>query len=233
MIPCYNEEKGIAQVIKAIPKSRLRALGYKTDVLVIDNRSNDNTAQVAKKAGARVVHEAKGGKGYAIRKGIRSLSQDTNIVVMLDGDDTYKAEEMLRLVEPLDNNFCDVVIGTRLAGKIKKGSMSNFNRAGNWLFTFLVRTFYEENVTDVCTGYFAWKKPVLKKLSKHLEANGFSIEMEMITKMAKMNFDIYSVPITYENRAGDSALNPLSDGSKILHAWGRNLFWKPGLKRAR
>ncbi|MBT3324407.1 glycosyltransferase [archaeon] len=230
MVPCYNEEKGITKVISKIPRAKLKALGYEVEVLVIDNNSKDRTTEVAKKAGARVVFEGKQGKGHAIRKGVKSITTDTDLVVMLDGDDTYDPREMLRLIEPLDSNFCDVVIGSRLGGKIKEGSMTMFNRTGNWFFTFLVRMFYHGNVTDVCTGYFAWKRPVLKKLSKHLEADGFSIEMEMITKMAKMKFDIYSVPISYEHRAGDTALQPIGDGKKILHAWMKNLTWKPYAK---
>lgn len=230
MIPCYNEEKGIAKVIARVPQAKLKALGYQTDILVIDNNSQDKTSAVAKKAGARVVFESKQGKGYAIRTGIHSISSDTDIVVMLDGDNTYDPKEMLRLVEPLDAGFCDVVIGSRLGGKIKQGSMTAFNRFGNWAFTFLVRTFYQGNVTDVCTGYFAWKGSVLKELVKFLESDGFSIEMEMITKMARMDFEIYSVPITYANRAGHTSLRPFSDGKKVLHAWMRNLAWKPYAK---
>ena len=232
MIPCYNEEKGVPKVIKKIPKQELKRLGYKVDVLVVDNNSKDKTTQVAKKAGARVVFEGKQGKGNAIKTGFKSLKKDTKYIVMLDGDDTYRAQEMVRLVEPLDSNFCDVVIGSRLNGKIRKGSMTRFNRAGNWLFSFLVRNFYHGNVTDVCTGYFAWKRPVVNKLAKHLESEGFSVEMEMLTKMAKMNYSIYAVPISYDARAGQSSLSPIGDGSKILYTWAKNLNWKPnGNKR--
>ena len=227
LIPCWNEEKGIAHVIHGIPKDKLQALDYEVHILVIDNNSQDKTAEVAKNAGAEVIFEKKQGKGHAIRTGIKHISKETDIVVMLDGDNTYNPKEMLRLIEPLDAGFCEVVIGSRLAGKISEGSMTRFNRAGNWFFTFLVRTWYHENVTDVCTGYFAWKNSVLKELAKFLESDGFSIEMEMITKMARMDFDIYSVPISYKNRTGDTHLRPIADGKKILHAWMRNLTWKP------
>lgn len=230
MIPCYNEERGVAKVIHAIPRDKLKALGYKLRVLVLDNNSKDSTARVARQAGAEVIFEGKQGKGYAIRTAIRHIPNDTDIVVMLDGDNTYKPQEMLRMIEPIDNGFCEVVIGSRLAGKITKGSMPAFNRAGNWFFTFLVRTCYQENVTDVCTGYFAWKGSVLKELGKYLESDGFSIEMEMITKMARMNCNLYSVPISYINRTGESNLKPFGDGKKILHAWLRNLTWKPYAK---
>jgi len=230
MIPCYNEEKGVSKVIKSIPRAKLRKLGYKLDILVIDNNSTDNTTKVAKKAGARVILEPKQGKGNAIKTAFKNLN-GAQYIVMLDGDDTYKAEEMLRLLEPLENNFCDVVIGSRLNGKMVNGSMTTFNRSGNWLFSFLVRTCYQGNVTDVCTGYFAWKRKVVNKLSKHLESEGFSVEMEMLTKMAKLKYSIYAVPITYEDRAGSSSLSPVLDGSKILGTWAKNLFWKPHVKR--
>lgn len=228
LIPCYNEEAGISQVIKSIPKDKLNRLGYQTEVIVIDNNSQDRTSEVAWKAKAnKILFEKKQGKGYALINAFHSLTKDTDYVVMLDGDNTYKAKEMLRLIEPLENGFCDVIIGTRLAGKISQGSMTFFNRLGNWFFTFLVRTVYCGNVTDVCTGYFAWKFEVIKELRKHLESDGFSIEMEMIAKMSRLGYSIFSVPITYEDRAGETNLKPVKDGIRILHAWGRNLFWKP------
>lgn len=227
MIPCYNEEKGIQEVVERIPREQLRRFGYAVEVLVIDNNSSDDTAALAEKAGARVVFEKKQGKGHAVKKGIRSVSPETDIVVMLDGDATYHPEEMLRLVELLDSGFCDVVLGSRLVGKRREGSMPLLNLLGNWFFTFLVRVAYHGNVTDVCTGYFAWRKPVLKQLSRYLESDGFSIEMEMIAKMARMGFQIYAVPISYDPREGSSSLQPFRDGVKILHAWFRNLLWRP------
>jgi glycosyltransferase involved in cell wall biosynthesis len=227
IIPCYNEEKGIGHVIDGIPRERLSAMGYEAEVLVIDNNSKDKTALVAASRGARVIHEHRQGKGYAIITGFKNVPEDTDLVVMLDGDNSYRGMEMLRLIEPLDSQFCDVIVGTRLSGKISNNSMSYFNRVGNWLFTFLVRVAYSGNVTDVCTGYFAWKKHVVDDLVRHLESNGFSIEMEMVTKMAKLGYEIYSVPISYANREGASNLRPLKDGSVILYTWAKNLFWKP------
>jgi glycosyltransferase involved in cell wall biosynthesis len=227
MIPCYNEEKGIGAVIDCIPRKRLALWGYEVDVLVINNNSSDRTVAVAKNKGASVIDEPNQGKGHAISAGFRSIGDDTDIVVMLDGDNSYHSREMCRMIEPLDADFCDVIIGTRLSGKISENSMSYFNRIGNWLFTFLVRIAYEGNVTDVCTGYFAWKKHVVDELQKHLNAKGFSIEMDMVTKMARLGYEIYSVPIAYISREGQSSLRPIKDGSAILFTWARNLFWKP------
>ncbi len=226
LIPCYNEEKGVGKVIEELPRKKLKALGYDTEVIVVDNNSKDKTAEVARKKGAKVLFERKQGKGNAVKTGFKAI-KNSDIVVMIDGDNTYKTSEILRLIEPIDNDFCDVVIGSRLSGNIAEGSMPFFNRFGNWLFTFLVRVGYQGNVTDVCTGYFAWKGSKLRELRKYIESNGFSLEMEMVTKMAKLKFKIISVPITYKKRAGETHLNPIKDGKKIIHAWARNLFWKP------
>jgi len=231
VVPCYNEEAGIAAVVKGFPRTQLRRLGYKLEVLVVDNNSTDRTAEVARAAGAKVFHEPKQGKGNAIRTAFYNISDDTDYVVMCDGDDTYKAHEILRLVEPLDSGFGDVIIGSRMGGKISDGSMKGLNRLGNWLFSFLVRIVYKVNVTDTLTGYFAWKRSVVVKLRQHLQSTGFAIEMEMITKMARMGHQIYSVPISYEPRLGDSSLRPIHDGARILREFLRQLRWRPAKER--
>ncbi|HEY6736225.1 MAG TPA: glycosyltransferase family 2 protein [Candidatus Saccharimonadia bacterium] len=228
LIPCYNEEAGIGDVIKSFPKQALRRYGIELDVLVIDNNSQDNTATVAEAAGARVIFEGKKGKGNAIRTGFYSISDDTDYVVMLDGDNTYHGAELWRMIEPIDSNFCKVVIGSRLGGRISEGSMTAFNRFGNWVFSHLVRYAYQVNVTDVLTGYFAWHRDAIVELRPHLESAGFAIEMEMITRMARLGHEIYSVPISYTARAGESHLDPIGDGSRILKMFLSNLFWKPG-----
>src|SRR3989338_3872938 len=132
LIPCYNEEKGIAEVIKDIPKAKIKKAGFRIEVLVIDNNSKDKTAEIARKLGARVIQEKKQGKGNAIRTGFRNISKDTDYVVMLDGDNTYKPHEILRLIEPLESNFCDVVIGSRLEGKMNGHALSFSHRLANW-----------------------------------------------------------------------------------------------------
>ncbi|MFC1682103.1 glycosyltransferase family 2 protein [Nanoarchaeota archaeon] len=224
MIPCYNEEEGIGRVIDEIPQRRLKELGYEVDVLVIDNNSSDKTVEVAKKKGARVVSEKKQGKGNAIRTGFENVKG--NFVVMVDGDDTYKTKEMYRLIELLESDFCDVVIGSRLEGRMEGKAMSFSHRLANWFFTFIVRQFYGANVTDTCTGYFAWKREVVDELNGYIKSPGFAIESEMITKMAKMGFRISSVPITYAPRAGESKLSPVWDGLKITKMLIQNIFWR-------
>lgn len=225
IIPCYNEESSIAAVIDGVPKDGL-AHTYDIDVLVVDNNSTDNTARVAKAAGARLIHEPMQGKGHAIRAAFRNLG-DADYVVMLDGDNTYRPEELGRVLEPLNSGFCDVVIGSRLCGRISDGSMTMLNRVGNWIYSHLVRYSYHVNVTDVLTGYFAWKREVVDDLLPHLEAEGFAIEMEMITKMARLGNEIYSVPISYHARDGESTLSPFIDGARIFKTYAMNLRWRP------
>jgi glycosyltransferase involved in cell wall biosynthesis len=227
LIPCHNEEKGIGKVLDEIPFIHLLKLGYITQVIVIDNNSTDNTLKIAKEKNVHIIREKKLGKGNAIKAGMREISSDTDYVVMMDGDHSYKAKEIPRMVEPLVSNFCDVVIGSRLGGKLKKGSLRFSNRVANWAFTFVVRQFYRANITDVLSGYFAWKRSTVVDLLPHLRADGFAIEMEMITKMVKLKHEIYSVPITYSPRVGESKIDSLADGLKIFYTFLLNLAWKP------
>lgn len=227
IIPCHNEEEGIGKVLDKIPYQLLQRLGFKTKVIVIDNNSSDNTAEIARERNVTVIHESKKGKGNAIKTGFRHIDPDTKYVVMLDGDNTYNSLEIPRMIEPLASDFCDVIIGSRLGGKIQKNSLHFSNRMANWFYTFLVRNFYRANTTDVLSGYFAWKKKVIDDLLPHLTSEGFAIEMEMTAKIVKLGYQIYSVPITYNNREGQSKLNRLQDGKLILGSFIKNLLWFP------
>ena len=225
LIPCHNEAEGIASVIKKFPWDKIKSNHMSATIIVIDNNSSDGTAEVAQALGAQVIRESKKGKGNAMRAGFKALPKDTDYVVMLDGDDTYDSREILRMIEPLDSNFCDVVIGSRLGGKMHDDAMRTLNRAGNWFFTHLVRIYYRVNVTDVLTGYYAWTKQAVDELQPHLISDGFAIEMEMITKMAKLGHEIYSVPISYTPRSGATNLRPIYDGRRIFRMYIRNLRW--------
>lgn len=226
VIPCYNEAASISQVIAKFPRQALLEHGFELRIYVVDNNSTDATAAEASKAGAMVLHESKKGKGNALRTGFAGVAPDTDYVVMLDGDDTYSPEEILRIVEPLQSDFCDVVVGSRLGGRIQRTAMSRLNYFGNRLFTIAVRLLYRANVTDVLTGYFAWKKSALDTLRPHIKSSGFAIEMEMITKMARLGHQMASVPISYHPRQGESNLCPFSDGARILAMLLKNLTWR-------
>lgn len=230
LIPCYNEADGIGNVLQKFPHEKLQHNHIDSSIIVIDNNSTDNTADVARAYGAAVIHEPRKGKGNAMRTGFRSVPKDTDYVVMLDGDDTYDAGEIIRMIEPLENGFCNVVVGSRLGGKMHDNAMRSFNRAGNWFFTHIVRLYYRVNVTDVLTGYFAWKKECVDELLPHLVSEGFAIEMEMVTKMARLKHQIYSVPISYTPRSGETNLRPVYDGRRILKMYIGNMRWQPATR---
>lgn len=227
IIPCYNEAEGIAEVIAKFPREKLLAYGFELDILVVDNNSSDNTSEIARKAGARVITEPKQGKGNAVRTGFYNIADDTEYVVMLDGDDTYKSEEIFRLLEPIDTGFAKVIIGSRMHGRMRAGAMKKLNHFGNRAYSRLVRTVYGVAVTDVLTGYYAWSRDVIEDLRPHLESQGFALEMEMVTKMARLGYEIYSVPVSYDPRLGSSSLSPIYDGIRILRMYLRNLRWRP------
>lgn len=233
VIPCYNEAASIANVIGKLPRDILASQGVHLDVVVVNNNSTDDTTAVAVRAGAVVIDEPEKGKGNALRTGFRSLSADVDYVVMLDGDDTYHPEEILRLLEPLRSDFCDVVVGSRLGGRIQTAAMTRLNYIGNKFFTVAVRLLYGANVSDVLTGYFAWKKSTLDNLVPHITSSGFAIEMEMITKMARLGHHMAAVPISYHPRIGSSNLRPLHDGLRILYMLLKNLAWRTPRRAAR
>lgn len=227
LIPCRNEEKGVSKVIDGLPIKSIKKSGYKTDVIVIDNNSTDSTAAIAKKHGAKVVFEKKKGKGNAIMAGFKFLPSDTKFVVIIDGDNTYKSNEIMRLIEPLENNFADIIIGSRLSGKTEKGSLKFEHRLANWFYTFLVRHFCRVNTTDVLSGFVALKRKVVVDLFPHIQSSGFAIEMEVNIKASKMRYKIFSVPITYDVREGESKIEKFRDSFHILYAFFKYLIWKP------
>jgi glycosyltransferase involved in cell wall biosynthesis len=227
IIPCHNESTSIAQVLAKFPREKLLHHALQLDIYVIDNCSSDGTAEVAAKMGANVIYEPKKGKGNALRAGFRSIPDDVDYVVMLDGDNTYLPEEILRLLEPLQSDFCSAVVGSRLSGRIQNTAMSRLNMFGNRVFTSAVRLLYGANVSDVLSGYFAWKKPTLDALRPHIKNDGFAIEMEMITKMARLGYKMAAVPISYHPRLGSSNMNPFRDGLRILLMLLKNIAWRP------
>jgi len=227
IIPCYNEAKSIAKVINKFPRNdKLASYGLNIQIFVVDNNSNDDTAKIAIKAGATVISEPKKGKGNALKTGFANIPNDINYIVIIDGDSTYNPKELLRMVEPLYNDFADVVIGSRMGGKMNDGSMNLLNLMGNRIFTYLVRNIYGTNVTDALSGYYACKNKTINHLYPYLISDGFTIEIEMITKMARLGYCITSVPITYNKRTGKSNLKPIKDGACIMYMFFQNLFWK-------
>jgi len=227
LIPCHNEEQGIAKVIKSVDEKKLKHLGYNAQIIVINNSCTDRTVEIAKKLHATVVTETKKGKGNAIMAGFKAIKKNIDYVVMLDGDNTYKGSEIPRLVEPLESGFCDVVVGSRLGGRMSENALRFSNRVANWIYTFLVRQIYRANITDVLSGFFAWRREVTESLTDHIESRGFSIEMDMITKSVKLGYSLCSVPITYDVREGESKVQAIQDGLRIMAVLIFNFIWIP------
>ncbi len=208
IIPTLNEEKGIKKVIDKIPK---KIENKSVSILVIDANSTDNTVKIAKKCGAKVIMQEGVGKGSAIQEALEKI--DSKVVVIIDGDDTYSAEKMSKLVKPILDNKADMVVGTRLKYR-EKGSISRFNIIGNKIFSFFVKKLFKKEITDMLSGYRAFSKKKLDKII--LLSNKFEIETELTIEAIRNNFRILEVPIFYKKRAGKTKLHPVRDGLLIF-----------------
>ena len=224
VLPAYNEEKSIGKVLESIN------LTYpKSEVIVVDNNSTDNTASIAENAGALLISEKKQGKGYAVKKGFENVK--SKFAVMLDADNTYYPDEAERLITKLEKNEADVVLGSRLSGNWKKGSITPINLLGNYLLS-LTATLLFSKVSDVCTGYWAFKKEVIDYFLKEgLNSNGFELEAEMFSIISKKGFKVMEIPINYDVRIDSTKLDSINDGWKIFKTlWALRL--KPDFNRS-
>lgn len=209
LVPCYNESKTIGKVIKDFKDVLPEA-----NIYVYDNNSTDNTAEIAKEAGAIVRHEYRQGKGNVIRSMFRDIKADCYL--MVDGDDTYPAEEAVKLVELVLDKGVDMVIGDRLSSTYFIENKRRFHNTGNRLVRFLINFLFHSNVSDMMTGYrafsplFAKSFPVLSK--------GFEIETEMTIHALDKNFLIEEIPVGYRDRpiGSESKLDTVSDGIRVL-----------------
>ena len=160
LIPCYNEEITIEKVIKDFKKELPTA-----DIYVYDNNSKDNTAKIAKENGAIVKHEYRQGKGNVVRSMFRDIEAD--IYVMVDGDDTYPAEEVHKLIEPIRNNEADMVIGDRLTnGTYQNENKRHFHEFGNNIVRDSINKLFKSNLKDIMTGYRVFNKIFVKNMSQ-------------------------------------------------------------------
>lgn len=206
IIPAYNEEKAIANVIKDIPS-------YVDEIIVISNNSTDNTVAVAQAAGATVLTENKKGYGYACLKGLDYISKLPNkpdIIVFLDGDYSDYPEELTKIVAPIITDGIDLVIGARAANLREKNSMTPQQVFGNWLATFLMKVFFGATFTDL--GPFrAIKYDKLVALNMEDKTYGWTVEMQL--KALKQKFSYVEIPVRYKNRIGVSKISGTVKGT--------------------
>ena len=208
LLPAYNEERAIGDLLKNVRRYQ------NSRIIVVDNNSKDRTAEIAKKSGVNVLRERKQGKAFAIKTGFENIKSE--YAVMLDADNTYDPIDAQKLVQPLMEDKADVVLGSRLLGKRENGSISRLNLFGNYVLSFFASLLYS-NVSDVCTGYWAFKKKVIEQLLQEgIDSDGFDLEAEMFSKISKNNFRVLEIPINYKNRLDAPKLNSVNDGVKIF-----------------
>ena len=209
LIPCYNEAKTIAKVVRDY-----RAALPEADIYVYDNNSTDHTDEIAREAGAIVRYEYRQGKGNVIRSMFREI--DADCYLMIDGDDTYPAENAREMVNLVLERKVDMVVGDRLSATYYTENKRPFHNLGNWLVKGLVNTIFKGSVSDIMTGYRAFSYQFVKSFP--VLSKGFEIETEMTIHALDKNLSVRSVQVEYRDRPADSPskLNTYSDGMKVL-----------------
>lgn len=209
IIPAFNEENGVGQVVNEIPKQLV------TEIIVINNNSNDKTSEVAQAAGATVLDEPKAGYGRACLKGIDYLTKikdKTDIVVFLDADHSDYPDEMTMLIQPILDDKADLVIGSRALGNKERGSMTPQQIFGNWLATRLLKLFYKVTFTDL--GPFrAIRYDKLLALNMQDKTYGWTVEMQV--KAAKQKLRCAELPVRYRKRIGYSKVSGTVKGTVL------------------
>ena len=208
LIPCLNEEYAIGKVIhdfrQALPEA---------EIIVFDNHSTDRTRQAASEAGADGVYfENRRGKGFVVQTMFRNI--DADIYLMVDGDDTYPAERVRALLQPVLDDEADMTIGSRIAGA--NSQFQRINWLGNAFFLGLINTLFHARLTDILSGYRAMNRKLVKSLP--LFERGFGIEAEMTIKALERGFRLQEVPVDLRKRmeGSYSKIRIVRDGLRIL-----------------
>ena len=223
LIPCYNESKTIKKVVSDYKKVLPEA-----DIYVYDNNSSDGTDKIASESGAIVRYERKQGKGNVIRSMFQDIEADRYI--MVDGDDTYPAENAREMCDLVLNDGIDMVIGDRLSSTYFQENKRPFHNMGNKLVRNLIEIMFKTNIKDIMTGYRAFSYKFVKTFP--VLSKGFEIETEMSIHAVDKNFTLKEIPVMYRDRPEGSVskLNTYKDGLKVLKTIG-TLFkeYKPAL----
>lgn len=209
LIPCYNEELTVEKTV-----SDFKRVLPNADIYVYNNNSKDRTKELALKAGAIVKDEYRQGKGAVVRSMFRDI--DADVYIMVDGDDTYPAEEVEGLISPVLEGKADMVIGDRLSSTYYTENKRPFHNFGNSLVKGLINFLFKSGLNDIMTGYRSFSKKFVKCMP--VMSDGFQIETEMTIFALTNNMQVVNVPITYRDRpeGSESKLNTFSDGFKVL-----------------
>ncbi len=214
IIPAYNEEKTIKDIIKIVNRVDY---GIPVEIVIVNDGSTDKTheqlSEIKKlfKDIKIISYEKNKGKGYAIRQGIKNINGD--ITIIQDADLEYDPNQISALIKPIIKGQYEVVYGSRFMGSCKNMRFSFL--FGNKFLTFITNLLFGSNLTDMETCYKVVHKTILKKIG--LESNGFEIEAEITAKILKNGYQIKEIPIKYEARSKEAGkkIRPL-DGLKNL-----------------
>jgi len=226
VIPARNEAASIGLVLDEIPRERV------AEVIVVDNGSSDDTAEVARAHGATVVREDEPGYGAACLRGIAATGDDTDVIVILDADHSDYPEDLPDLLRPLEENRADFVIGSRVLGRAEKGALPWNQRWGNALACTLMRGLYHTECTDM--GPFrAIRRAHLVSLGMQDRTYGWNVEMLARALIAHLR--VVEVPVRYRRRIGTSKISgtvkgTVLAGTKIIGTIFR--YW-PAYRRSR
>lgn len=214
LIPCYNEEKTIEKVVgdfkKALPEAK---------IYVYNNNSSDDTVKKAQQAGALVRNEYMQGKGNVIRRMFREI--DAQCYIMVDGDDTYPAENAREMADLVLQKNVDMVVGDRLSSTYFTENKRPFHNFGNSFVRNSINFLFKNNIKDIMTGYRAFSYEFVKTFP--VLSKGFEIETEMSIHAIDKNMQIENVVIDYRDRpaGSESKLNTYSDGMRVLKTIAR------------
>ncbi len=213
IIPAYNEELSIGLVLKDLPQEKLH------EIIVVDNRSTDQTAQVASENGARVVVESRRGYGSACLKGIAALN-NPDIVVFLDGDYSDYPEEISLLLDPIIKGEKDFVLGSRMILPQSRKALLPQSRYGNQLAVFLMSLFFGGYPYTDLGPFRAISYKALQQINMQDTNFGWTVEMQI--KALKHNLRILEFPVKYRMRVGVSKITgtisgTFKAGTKIIY----------------
>jgi len=210
MIPCLNESRTIASVI-----SDFRGVFPTARIYVFDNSSDDDTAKIAGEAGATVIHVAQRGKGAVVREMFRKIRSE--VFIMVDGDDTYLAEDAPKLVDSLINKRLDMVVGDRLSSHVyDHQNKRRFHGFGNRLVLRLINLLYGANCSDILSGYRVFSRRFVENCP--ILVDGFEVETQLTIHAVDKKFLTEEIPIQYRDRPHGSVskLSTFKDGIRIL-----------------
>lgn len=209
-IPCYNEEPTIAKVI-----TDFRAAVPEAEIVVYNNNSTDRSAEFAQKAGAQVIKVNRRGKGYVVRAIFEASKAD--IVLIVDGDDTYEALDAHALIRPLIAEEADMTVGMRLLREHRM-QFRRMHFLGNRVITAILNFGFKTSYSDILSGYRAFTRKFIRNVP--LISSGFEVETELIIQALENGMTVKEVPIAFRKRPEGSVskLGTISDGYRILMA---------------